>query len=149
AYGWPTTLTDAEILERLVALNAERAAEEKRGIIHWLRPDYQIKALGLTAQLSVLTPGELDLPEPKKKPKRQTQSSVLSPQSSKRKQDWPKTLSARVQAIEAALHRAASPVSADDLAKQFTRAKSTDIHEILETLATMGRAHRKGANYTK
>jgi hypothetical protein len=34
AYGWPTTLTDAEILERLVALNAERAAEEKRGIIH-------------------------------------------------------------------------------------------------------------------
>jgi hypothetical protein len=28
AYGWPDTLTDAEILERLVALNAERTAEE-------------------------------------------------------------------------------------------------------------------------
>src|ERR1019366_8368337 len=40
-YGWPATLTDAEILERLVALNAERAAEEKRGVIHWLRPEYQ------------------------------------------------------------------------------------------------------------
>lgn len=42
--SWPATLTDAEILERLVALNAERAAEEKRGIIHWLRPDYQAKS---------------------------------------------------------------------------------------------------------
>ena len=45
AYGWPATLTDAEILEHLVALNADRAAEEKRGIIHWLRPDYQAYGL--------------------------------------------------------------------------------------------------------
>lgn len=43
AYGWPVNLTDAEILERLVALNAERAAEEARGVIHWLRPEYQAK----------------------------------------------------------------------------------------------------------
>ena len=31
AYGWPSTLTDEEILERLVNLNAERAAEEAEG----------------------------------------------------------------------------------------------------------------------
>ena len=30
-----------ELLTRLVALNHERAAEEKRGLIRWLRPDYQ------------------------------------------------------------------------------------------------------------
>lgn len=41
AYGWPHNLTDGEILEKLVALNAERAEEEKNGIIRWLRPDYQ------------------------------------------------------------------------------------------------------------
>ena len=41
AYGWPGTLTDEEILERLVALNAERAAEGARGQIRWLRPDFQ------------------------------------------------------------------------------------------------------------
>ncbi len=29
AYGWPASLTDAEILERLLALNLERAASEK------------------------------------------------------------------------------------------------------------------------
>jgi hypothetical protein len=33
AYGWPSDLPDEEILARFVALNAERAAEEKRGLI--------------------------------------------------------------------------------------------------------------------
>jgi restriction system protein len=31
AYGWPATLTDEEILERLVALNKQRSIEEKTG----------------------------------------------------------------------------------------------------------------------
>ena len=49
AYGWPAdpsagsgqALPDEEILRRLVALNAERAEEEKRGLIRWLRPEFQ------------------------------------------------------------------------------------------------------------
>lgn len=41
AYGWPVELSDADILERLVALNHERAAEEGQGKVRWLRPDYQ------------------------------------------------------------------------------------------------------------
>lgn len=48
AYGWPVDLTDQEIVARLVALNAERVAEERRGIVRWLRPDYQQKRAGLT-----------------------------------------------------------------------------------------------------
>jgi hypothetical protein len=43
AYGWPATLSDDEILERLVDLNHERAAEEKRGLVRWLRPEFQNK----------------------------------------------------------------------------------------------------------
>ena len=42
AYGWPADLSDDEILARLVALNKQRAEEEKRGLVRWLRPDYQI-----------------------------------------------------------------------------------------------------------
>src|SRR5690606_22663257 len=42
AYGWPADLPPSEIVARLVALNHERAAEEKSGTIRWLRPDYQI-----------------------------------------------------------------------------------------------------------
>lgn len=41
AYGWPADLPPAEIVARLVALNAERAAEEAAGTVRWLRPDYQ------------------------------------------------------------------------------------------------------------
>ena len=42
AYGWPADLPPAEIVARLVALNAERAAEEAEGKVRWLRPEYQI-----------------------------------------------------------------------------------------------------------
>jgi len=37
-------MTDAEILEHVVALNSARAAEEKAGVIRWLRPEYQAAA---------------------------------------------------------------------------------------------------------
>ncbi len=50
AYGWPPTLSDEEILERLVALNKQRAAEEKAGNVNWLRPDYQIPRFGSDAE---------------------------------------------------------------------------------------------------
>jgi len=46
AYGWPVDLAEEEVLSRLVALNKERAKEEKRGKVRWLRPDYQIPRFG-------------------------------------------------------------------------------------------------------
>ncbi len=39
----------ADILTHLVALNHERTAEEKRGLIRWLRPDYQSPGAGALA----------------------------------------------------------------------------------------------------
>ena len=54
AYGWGddwrrTPLPPAEIVRRLVALNAERAIEEAEGTIRWLRPDYQRPRFGGSA----------------------------------------------------------------------------------------------------
>jgi hypothetical protein len=46
AYGWPVDLPEEEVLARLVALNKERVREEKRGLVRWLRPDYQIPRFG-------------------------------------------------------------------------------------------------------
>lgn len=43
AYGWPADLAPAEIVACLVALNAERKAEEENGKVRWLRPEYQEK----------------------------------------------------------------------------------------------------------
>jgi hypothetical protein len=129
AYGWPASLTDAEILERLVALNAERAAEEQRGVIHWLRPAYQAKG-----QQEIILESK-----PAKKSK-----TKAAPAKRKDKAAWPKTLPERMHAVETALHAAAAPIAPADLAKQFARAKPADVTEILKTLETFGRARRAG-----
>ena len=86
-------LIDAEILTRLVALNAERAAEEAEGKIRWLRPGYQAPA-GATTQ------GGLSIaPSTGKTSKRKP---------ARTKEPWPKTLPERVLAVERAL-RAGRP----------------------------------------
>ena len=139
AYGWPSGLTDAEILERLVALNAERAAEEARGVIHWLRPEYQSR----NQKSEVRSQKEMDLPERKTKPKAR-KSKIVN-----RKLAWPKTLPERMHAVETALHAAAAPIAPADLAKQFARAKPADVTEILNTLETFGRARKAGAGKFK
>jgi hypothetical protein len=50
AYGWEWPLPAAEIVARLVALNAQRAAEEAEGTIRWLRPDYQARTRTVAGQ---------------------------------------------------------------------------------------------------
>ena len=138
AYGWvragraETDLSDAEILTRIVALNAVRVAEEAAGQIRWLRPAYQA-ASGQTTQTGLNLPSVTD-----------SKPETRSPKS---KEPWPKSLSERVQAVERALQSAAAPVTAAQLAKRFLRANPEDLAEILETLATLGRAHRDGDSF--
>lgn len=139
AYGWPTTLTDAEILERLVALNAQRAAEEKRGIIHWLRPEYQ-NPTGQSA-----TQGTLKLPAKKSATKKAKTSATPAP---KGKIPWPKPLAERIRVTEQALHAAGHAVTAEELAKRFSRANPKDVLEILDSLLTLGRGHRNGDKFS-
>ncbi len=139
AYGWlregrpETDLPDAEILTRLVALYAARSAEEATGQIRYLRPAYQAPA-GQTTQtgMSLPTAG----------------SQKSGVRSQKMKEPWPKPLAERVAAVERALATAAAPVTAAQLAKHFLRAKPEDLAEILETLATLGRAHRDGDKFS-
>ncbi|HEX8578466.1 MAG TPA: DNA methyltransferase, partial [Allosphingosinicella sp.] len=60
AYGWPADLPDEEIVARLVALNAQRAAEERRGIVRWLRPDYQQKKAGVAVLEKKAQPEQIE-----------------------------------------------------------------------------------------
>jgi hypothetical protein len=125
AYGWPSNLTDEEILTRLVTLNGERAAEETQGTIRWLRPDFQ----NPTGRKAV-TQGTLieDTEEPEEKTSKKT------------KLPWPKTLPERAQAVKAALAAQRTPVSPEQLAKTFLRARVDGVQELLETLASLGQA---------
>ena len=153
AYGWlrdghpETDLPDAEILTRLVALNAARAAEEAAGTIRWLRPEYQGGARppgALQASLTMEGGDKANAPRAKKNARR----SARSTGAARPKTPWPKSLAERVRATELALQASAVPVTAAELAKRFTRANPEDLAEILETLATLGRAHRDGEKFT-
>jgi hypothetical protein len=137
AYAWPWPLPDSEILERVVALNAQRAAEEAKGQIRWLRPGYQ-KPLFAGVKQSDLGLEETAAAKP-------SESTVKSPKS---KIAWPKTIADRAKAVEAALTAAEHPLSAAFLAKQFSRANEKDVEEILETLAALGRVREGDMNGT-
>ena len=126
AYGWPWPMSEAEILERVVALNKERAAEEARGLVRWLRPDYQ-NAPGKAKK----TQGSLDL----------TVDRRLKTVDRKKqlKQPWPKKMAEQVRAVETIL-TTEGPLPAPQIAKHFLRAPAAAIQEILDTLRTLGRA---------
>lgn len=150
AYGWPWPLTDAETLERVVALNAQRAKEEAEGKIRWLRPEYQLSAVsGAAAKQSTLELADATDSKSVTHTKKQRFSKPLVAGSKHAKKfAWPKTLAERAKAIESALAAAETPQSAAQLAKLFTRAKPSDVEEILQTLVALSKAHEsdmKGA----
>ncbi len=131
AYGWPRDIGEEEILEKLVELNAERAAEEAQGKIRYLRPDFQ------NPQGTKIKPVQKDLgipaePEPiQKKPALKT-----------KKQPWPKSLSERFQAVRGMLEQAGAPLSPEDCRQRFSRANAATMSELLETLADLGQARQ-------
>ena len=126
AYGWPATLDDEAILERLVDLNHERAAEEARGLVRYLRPEYQNPqgveqaALDVAATPSKKTTGKADrLP-------------------------WPSALPERIQAVQRVLVAEDRPATARDLARRFHRAQAKQVQTLLETLERLGLVRRTG-----
>ncbi len=127
AYGWPHDLTDEQILERLVALNAERAKEEAAGHVRWLRPDYQIPRFGKGALAKT---GELALPDTA------VAAAVAGLPA------FPSDPYEQPLAVEAALAAAGRPMAADELARGFkgsAKARRARIEQVLATLARYGR----------
>lgn len=118
---------EEELLSRLVALNQERAAEEKRGIVRWLRPDYQIPKLGPKApkpaeeHIGVL---DIELPDVTEKPR------------------WPTDGLEQIRLVRDLLSRAPAPLPPDAIAMVFdgrtTARRRERIEEVLETLVVTG-----------
>ncbi|MDX1999635.1 MAG: DNA methyltransferase, partial [Thermoanaerobaculia bacterium] len=125
AYGWPAGLTDEEILERLVALNKERAAEEAEGLVRWLRPEFQNPA-GARAEVQGQIEGlEIAPAAPSGKP------AARLP--------WPKNLPDRVVAVRDLLTERGELTTAD-LATRYKGVRGDEAEKILESLAAVGLA---------
>lgn len=124
AYGWPHDLSDEEILERLVALNAERAKEEAAGHVRWLRPDYQIPRFAKGA-VSAKT-GELDLG-----------AQVVS--IDKGLPAFPKDKGEQVMAIRAVLQAANRPMDAAAVSRAFKGGGKKIEQRVVQALRTLVR----------
>jgi len=124
AYGWPHDLTDEQILEKLVALNAERAREEAAGHVRWLRPDYQIPrfAKGAAAPKT----GELDLG-----------ANVVA--IDKGLPAFPKDKGEQVMAIRAVLQASGRPMDAAAVSRAFKGGGRKIEQRVVQALNTLVR----------
>jgi hypothetical protein len=124
AYGWPADLSDEDILTRLVALNRTRADEEAKGIIRWLRPEFQ--APGATAPQVNAT---LDLGEAPAA----ASASVIP---------WPKTMAEQITAVAAILAASPAPQHPRDIARAFDGKRAASVTPVLDALTAIGQARR-------
>jgi hypothetical protein len=128
AYGWPANLPEADIIARLVALNAERVAEEARGHIRWLRPEFQAP----------------------RDTRRAVQAEMaVDGASAEATRQWPKEAPAQYVALRAALR--GPPASARDIARRFQGAprRADQLEAMLQTLVALGQArHLEDGRYT-
>ena len=63
---------------------------------------------------------------------------------------WPKSLAEQAQIVRATLATESRPLTPADLAKRFQRANSSRVTDLLETLCSLGQAHRtKDGRYAK
>jgi hypothetical protein len=110
AYGWqdladkPTAEITETILERLVTLNAERAAEERNGHIRWLRPEYQAPEQVQSTQTTLVGIGD------------EVETAVTPVEQQK----WPTQPKDQLAAIRDLLRSSSSAWTVVQIANQFT-----------------------------
>jgi hypothetical protein len=121
---------EEELLARLVACNARRAAEEAQGRVRWLRPAYQhpehaAQPLQLTADFGDIAA-----------------APALAALAA---QPWPKDLREQIAAVRAML--SGTPQTEDQLAARFKRKPLKALRPVLDALAGLGLARQDAAGW--
>lgn len=122
AYGWSAKLTEDEMLERLVALNLQRASEERRGLIRWLRPEYQVDKMGPLAHRADRI------------------QSFAAARASKPKPQFSVERKSQAAQVLALLNRSEAPLTALEIAAEFreTSQIGESIQDVLMSLNRLG-----------
>ncbi len=126
-----------DLLQRLVDLNAKRAAEEAAGTVRWLRPDFQNPSAASASTQATLTGTDSEEADPADAP-------ATAPVA---RRPWPTGLPEQIKAVSYVLNSAARPLSLDELAAHFSaRGRWRDrLPTIVATLEAIGRARRSAA----
>ena len=125
AYEWSADISEGEIVARLVALNRERAQEEALGLIHWLRPEYQVPKFGLPKEKA-----ELDLAG--------TAPGQVAEEAGPAKGAFPADDVAQTAAVMAALAAAGGSCDAISIASSFKQGRR-NLHKVKAVLAALAR----------
>ncbi len=118
AYGWPVDLPEHDLLQRLVDLNRERAAEEAQGLIRWLRPDFQ----NPTGRAVTAQPIQTEM--------------LVTPGTGKGRPPWPASLPDQMRALRDVLADL-GPGDPETIARRFRNARTTTVESLLETLSVV------------
>ncbi|MBP7619686.1 MAG: hypothetical protein KA745_01850 [Gemmatimonadales bacterium] len=124
AYGWPADLPEADLLDRLVELNASRRREETEGTIRWLRPDLQKARAGLPVQ------PELDGFSGK--------DATAVPRPEPQAAAWPKDRYEQIKAIRDLIASRPGTYTAPEVATAFQTAPLAAVRRHLEMLERIG-----------
>ncbi len=135
AYGWSDLAlpADAELLlERLVALNARRAAAEVAGQVRWLRPSLQAPAAGDQAGIELERGPAVPAP-----------AAAVAVE----RRPWPTRLPEQIKAVAELLGTQGTPLAVEQVASHFTaRGRWRErLPTILQTLEALGRARQVDA----
>jgi hypothetical protein len=104
---------DDAVLERLVALNAERAAAEARGEVLWLRPEFQNPA-------AERRPAQAEIDTARSDDDVTDEERAVAAIAAVKPSPWPKEPVAQVRAVAEVLAASRTPMTLDDIAARFT-----------------------------
>ena len=127
------------ILERLVALTAERAAEEARGLVRCLRPEFQNPGASVKPQQTELRTETQD-----------DEEAVVEVKTvSSKPQAWPKDAIEQVRAVADVLAGAPAPLSIEDIGARFSGRGpwKKRLPQLLDMLVALGRARLVEAGF--
>ena len=122
---------EEELLQRLVDLNSQRAAEEANGLIRWLRPEYQ----NPNAEVA----------------QKQTEMAVdteikVAPTAKAKKLKWPKQMREQVAAVRNTLE--IGDLNLEAIATQFARNPDKAVISVLEALVELGMVRESDGLYS-
>ena len=139
---------DEAVLERLVALNAERAAEEARGHVRWLRPEFQNPAAsGRTPEQAGLVPDAVDAVDAGEGDEGDDAAAV--PVAAAKPAPWPKDPVEQVRAVADVLASSPVPLDAEGIAARFSARGpwKKRLPQLLAMLVALGRAREQDGRF--
>jgi hypothetical protein len=124
------------VLERLVALNAERAAEEARGLVRWLRPEFQNPDAARAPEQGALVADEDDS-EP--------EAAAPAAAATGKPRPWPKDPVEQVRAVADLIAASPVPLSLDEIGDRFSARGpwKRRLPGLLDMLVALGRAQEQ------